>query len=111
MCATLFNANGITPYQMWYSKSPSLNLLHPFGAVGYLRRMIRDQKLAPRGGKCLMMSIAQNHPSSTFRVVNVNTIEIAIRLNVWWHRETPEVRGYGVQATASWGYSSAGGKR
>ena len=33
MCATMSNANGITPYQMWYSRSPPLNLLHPFGMV------------------------------------------------------------------------------
>ena len=93
MCATTSNANGITPYQMWYNRSPPLNLLHPFGTVDYLRRMKRKHKLAPRGEKCLMMGIAQNHPSSTFRVLNINTGEIAIRQNVLWHPETPEVRG------------------
>ena len=79
MCATAFNENGITPYHMWYSRSPSLNLLYPFGTVGYLRRMKREHMLAPRGEKCLMMGIAQNHPRSIFRVINVKTGEIAIR--------------------------------
>ena len=73
MCATMSNANDITPYQMWYSKSPSLNLLHPFETVSYLRKMEREHKLAPRGEKCLMTGIAQNHPNSTSRVLNVST--------------------------------------
>ena len=103
MCATTSNANGITPDQMWYSKSPPLNLLHPFGMVSYFIRMKREHKLAPRGEQCLMMGIAQNYPSSTFRVLNVNIGEIAIRQNVSWHPETPEVRGDGDQAAASGG--------
>ena len=80
MCTATSNANGITPYPMSYSQSPPLNLLHPFDIVGYLKRM--KHKLAPHGEKCLMMGIAQNHPSSTFRALNVNTGEIAIRQNV-----------------------------
>ena len=39
MCATTSKANGITPYQMWYSKSPPLKLLNPYGTVGYFKRM------------------------------------------------------------------------
>ena len=79
---TIYIANVITPYQMWYSKSPPLNLLRPFGTVDYLKRIKREHKLAPRGEKCLMTGIAQNHPSSTFGVINVNTDEITIRQNV-----------------------------
>ena len=54
------------------------------------------------------MGITQNHPSSTFRVLNVNTSEIAIRQNVSWYPETSEVWGNGDQATASGGGSSTG---
>ena len=49
MCATTSTANGITPYQMWYSRSLLLNLLQLFCTVGYLYRMKREHKLAPRG--------------------------------------------------------------
>ena len=103
MCATTFNANSTMPYQMWYSKSPPLNLLHPFGTVGYLRRMNRENKLAPRGEKYLMMVIAQNYTSSTLRALNINTGETAIRQNVSWYPEMPEVRGDGDQAAKSGG--------
>ena len=48
-----------------------------------------------------MMGIAQNHPSSTFRVLDVDIGEIDIRQNVSWHPETPEVREDGDQAAAS----------
>ena len=101
MYATTSNANGITPYQMWYIRSPPLNLLHPFGTVSYLRRMKRGHKLAPRGEKCLMIGIAQNHPSSTFRAVNVNNDKVIIGQNASWHPETPEVRGDGDQTAPS----------
>ena len=56
--------------------------------------------MAPRGETCL------NHPSSTLRVLNVHTGKIAIRQNVLWHLETPEVRGDGDRAAASGGVSS-----
>ena len=56
-----------------------------------------------------MMGIAQNYPSSTFRVPSVNTGEIAICQNVSWHRETPEVQGYGDKTAESWGCNSTGG--
>ena len=65
--------------------------------------MKRELKLAPREENCLMMSIAQNHPSSTFRILNVNAGKISIRQNVSWHHGTPEARGDGDQATASGG--------
>ena len=103
ICAIASSENGITTYKMWYSKSPPLNLLPPFGTVDYLRRIKRAHELAPRGEKCLIIDIAQNHPSSTFRVLNVNTGEIAIHQNVSWHPKTPEVRGDGDQAAASGG--------
>ena len=111
MCATTSNAHGITPYQMWYRKSPPMNLLHPFGTVGYLRRIKRGHKLAPHGKTCLIMGIAQNYPRSTFRVLKSNTGEIAIRKNVSWQPETPEVRGDGHQTAASGGRSNTGGKQ
>ena len=57
------------------------------------------------------MDIAQTHPSSTFRVLNVNNGEIAILQSVSWHSETLEVRGDGDQAVASGGGSSTGGKQ
>ena len=82
--------------------------LHPFGTVGYLKRIKRKHDLAPRGEKCLMMGIAQNYPSSTFRVLNVNKGEIAIRQNVSWHPEKPEVREDGDQAAASGEGSNTG---
>ena len=92
------------------SRPPPPNLLHPFGTVGYLRRMKKEHELAPSGEKYLMMGIAQNHPRSTVRVLNVNTGETAIRQNVSWHPETPEVRRDGNQAAASEEGSSAGKK-
>ena len=107
MCATTPNTNSITPYQMWYSMSLSLNLSHLFGTVVYLRRIKRGHKPAPRGETCLMMGIAQNHPSSTFRVPNVNIGLIAIRQNVSWNPETPEIRGDGNQVAASGGGAAA----
>ena len=55
-----------------------------------------------------MMGIAQNHSSSTFGVLNVNTGEIVILQNVSGYAEKPEVRRDGGQAAASRGSSSAG---
>ena len=55
-----------------------------------------------------MMGIAQNHPSSTFGALNVNTDEITIRQKVSWHPRTPEVRGDNGQAAASGGGSRTG---
>ena len=57
MCATMFNANGIMPYQMWYRKSPPMYLLNPFDTVGYLRRIKRGHKLAPHGKARLIMGV------------------------------------------------------
>ena len=65
--------------------------------------MKKEQKLAPREETCLMIVIAQNHPSGPFRVPNVNTGEIAIRQNVSWPPGTPEVREGNEQAAASGG--------
>ena len=50
-----------------------------------------------------MTGFAQNHPSSIFRVLNVN-----IRHNVSWHPETPDVRGDAEQVAAFKGSSSTG---
>ena len=108
MCVTTSSANGITPYQMWYSRSPPLNLLQPFGTVGYLRRMKREHKLAPRGETCLMICIPQSHPKRIFRVLNVNTGEILIHQSVSWHPETLKVQGDGDQTAVSGGGSSTG---
>ena len=70
--------------------------------------MKREDRLTPRGEKCLMMGIAQIYPSSTFRVLHAITGEMAIRQNVSWRPETPEVRGDSDQAAASGGGSSPG---
>ena len=113
MCVTTSNANGITPYPMRYRRSPPLNLLHPFGTMGYLSRMKRENKLAPRRETCLIMiGIVQNHPSSTSRDLSVNPDKLILRQNVSWHHEMPEVRKDGHQATASGGGgNSTGGKQ
>ena len=66
--------------------------------------MKREYKLATGGEKYLMMGIARNYPSSTFKVFNVSIVKIVIiHQNVSWHPETPEVRGIVDQAAASGG--------
>ena len=88
MCVTTSNANGVTPYEMWYGKPLPLGQLHPFATVGYMPKRARDNKLEPRGDKCIMLGIFPNHPSGTLKVLNIRTRQIVDRQNVSWHPGT-----------------------
>ena len=76
-----------------------------------MRKMKRKHMLASRGETFLIMSLMQNHSSSSFRVLNINNSKIVICQNLSWHPETPKVRLDGHQAAASGGESTTGGKK
>ena len=78
MCATTSKANGITPYQMWYTRSPPKPAA-PLWHGGLLQKGQKRAQLGAGKEMCLMMDIAQDYLSRTFRVVNVSTGEVAIR--------------------------------
>ena len=54
--------------------------------VGYIRRpQPKNNKLAPRGSKCIMLGVAANHPQDTFRICDLSMGHIVERQAISWH--------------------------
>ena len=90
MSATTSLEKGVSPYEMWYGRKPVLQHLQPFGTVGYMRQPKRAHKLEPCGVQCIMVGIADNHPSDTVRVRDLETGKFVNRQGVRWHPEPVE---------------------
>ena len=72
---------GKSPYELWFG---NFLTLRPFGAVGYARQSVREQKMAPKGEKCVFMGIPRNFPTGMVSVLLVRTRNIVERQAVQW---------------------------
>ena len=103
MCATTLTQTPLRRIKCMVQQVAAAEPAALFGTVGNLRRIKREHKMGPGGETCLTMGLAQNHPSSISRVLNVN-----IRHNVSWHLETSQFRGDADPTAAFRGSSTIG---
>ena len=79
-CCTTTSLNpGVSPYKLWVRHRPTFDHPIPFGTVRYLRRSKPEQKLAPRGAKCIMLGIDPNYPQRVFRARDLTTSQVIMR--------------------------------
>ena len=98
---------GKSPYELWFGNFPSADHLRPFGAVGYVRRSVREHKMAPKGEKCVSMGIYRNFPTGTVSVLLVRTKNIVERQAVQWVDGPKKITGDG-NGSGDHGMKSAG---
>ena len=75
---------GKSPYELWFGSFPTADHLRPFGAVGYVRRSVREHKMAPKGGKCVFMGTFRNFPTGAVSMLLVRTRKVVERQVVQW---------------------------
>ena len=75
---------GKSPYELWFGSFPTADHLRPFGAVGYVRRSVREHKMAPKGGKYVFMGTFRNFPTGAVSMLLVRTRKVVERQVVQW---------------------------
>ena len=70
--------------ELWFGKYPTADHLRPFGAVGYARQKVREQKMAPKGEKCVFTGISLNFPTGTVSVLLLMTRNVVERQAAQW---------------------------
>lgn len=75
----------LCPDEMFYGTRPVIyKHLIQFGRVGYMKLGKKQNKLAPKAVKCVMIGYAANHAGDTYRLYNTATKKVVNSRNVQW---------------------------
>ena len=99
----ILSTNGeLSPYESFYGHpSKIMNNLRTFGELGIVKTASKTQsKIVNRGEACIFVGYPSNHPSSTYRMLNLRTHKVIISRDIiWMHKmhgkdkSTPNIDG------------------
>ena len=83
----ILSTNGeLSPYESFYGHpSKIMNNLRTFGELGIVKTASKTQsKIVNRGEACIFVGYPSNHPSSTYRMLNLRTHKVIISRDIIW---------------------------
>ena len=78
-----------SPYELFYGHpSKIMNNLRTFGELGIVKTASKTQsKIVNRGEACIFVGYPSNHPTNTYRMLNLRTHKVIISCDIiWMHR-------------------------